>query len=142
MSSVAERLAPIVANFSLGAIGDRTDIRRSAAAEAVELTKDLPDDSPEKMCAHALRYGAEAAASRQELQDTLSEARDSALRLRVRELTEAVANGRKRLLPLLEEHDVGSEELDGLLTTLVNELGVLADVLVEDFHVAREGGAS
>lgn len=128
-------LARIVSTFTLGAIGDRVDIRKKAADEALELTEGLEDTAPEKMLAYALDYGADQAAKRQDLERELDEAKDAALRLRTHELTSTLADARKRLLPLLEDHDRPSDELGGLLQTLRRELDGLSETLHDDFYV-------
>lgn len=128
-------LARALSNFTLGSIGDRPDLRQRAVIDAQEITADLPEDAVEKWLAYALEYGADEAAKRKELKEALTEAKDEALRMRVHELTGAVHDGRKRLLPLLEEHDHGSDELEGLLISLVKELEGLALVLRDDFYV-------
>lgn len=91
MTTTAKKtLATIVANFTLGAIGDRTEIRKRAAAEALELTDDLPDDSPEKMLAYALDYGADMAASREEVRKELEAERIQAAKVALQQATWAL----------------------------------------------------
>lgn len=64
-TNMAAELRTLVVRFTLGAIGERGAALEAAAAEALELTKDRPDEAPEKMCAYTMDY----ASGRQTLLD-------------------------------------------------------------------------
>lgn len=131
------KLARIVSTFTLGAIGDRVSIRKRAAEEALELTQYLDDTAPEKMLAYALEYGSGQAEKRLEAEAALLEAKDLTIRLQLHQLTSAVAEGRKRILPLLEDHDRTSAELEALGETLRDECLSFAGALSQDFYLAE-----